>query len=180
MVATAAAYDAGPIAFRYPRGEGTGEALPPPGETLAIGRGRVLREGTRVALVNLGTRLGECRKAADELDRLGHSTTLADMRFLKPLDADLLFRLVREHEAIVAIEEGSLGGFGAHVLQCLAQAGMLDGGLRIRTLALPDRIIEHDTQPRQYAEAGLDAPAIVAAALSALGVATDAADRPPA
>ncbi|MBI1243501.1 MAG: 1-deoxy-D-xylulose-5-phosphate synthase [Alphaproteobacteria bacterium] len=173
MVATAAAYDDGPIVFRYPRGEGVGEALPPPGETLPIGKGRILREGTRVALVNLGTRLGECRKAAEDLERLGLSTTIADMRFLKPLDTDLLFRLARAHEAVITIEEGAIGGFAAHALHALAQAGLLDGGLKIRTLALPDRIIDHDTQARQYAEAGLDARAIVAAALDALGRAGD-------
>ncbi len=177
MVATAAAHDDGPIAFRYPRGEGSGERLPPAGETLPIGRGRILREGSRVALVNLGARLGECRKAADELDRMGHSTTLADMRFLKPLDTDLLFRLARAHEALVTIEEGSTGGFGALVLHAFAQAGQFDRGMRIRTLTLPDRIIDHDTQSRQYAEAGLDAPAIVTAALAALGRADDAAGR---
>ncbi len=174
MVATAASYDVGPIAFRYPRGEGVGEALPARGETLAIGKGRILREGSRVALVNLGARLAECRRAADELDRLGHSTTLADMRFLKPLDVELLFRLARGHEAIVTVEEGATGGFGALALHALAQAGLLDGGLKIRTMTLPDRLIDHDTQARQYAQAGLDGPSIVATALAALGRGGDA------
>jgi 1-deoxy-D-xylulose-5-phosphate synthase len=175
MVATAAAHDAGPSAFRYPRGEGVGVALPARGTPLAIGKGRIVREGTAVALVSLGTRLAECRKAADELAQHGLSTTIADMRFLKPLDTDLLFRLARGHEVLVTVEEGSIGGFGAHVLHALAHAGLLDRGLKIRPLALPDRPIEHDTQARQYADAGLDAAAIVAAALSALGRADDAA-----
>ncbi|MBI3505568.1 MAG: 1-deoxy-D-xylulose-5-phosphate synthase [Proteobacteria bacterium] len=174
MVATAAAYDDGPSAFRYPRGEGVGVALPARGTPLALGKGRVVREGTAVALVNLGTRLGECRIATDMLARHGLSATIADMRFLKPLDTDLLLRLARGHEVLVTVEEGSIGGFGSHALHALAHAGLLDRGLRIRTLTLPDRPIEHDTQVRQYADAGLDAAAIVSAALGALGRADEA------
>jgi 1-deoxy-D-xylulose-5-phosphate synthase len=169
MIATCASYDAGPCAVRFPRGEGLGVALPPAGETLALGKGRVVREGTSVAILNLGARLAECAKACDELARQGLSATLADMRFLKPLDLDLTLRLARAHEVVLTVEEGAQGGFGAAVLTALAQAGALDGGLKIRTLALPDRPIDHDTQERQYAEAGLDARAIAAAALSALG-----------
>jgi 1-deoxy-D-xylulose-5-phosphate synthase len=169
MVATAAAHDAGPSAFRYPRGEGVGVDLPARGTKLPHGKGRVVREGTAVAIANLGARLSECRKAADELAMRGLSTTIADMRFLKPLDTDLLFRLAREHAVLLTVEEGSIGGFGSHVLHALAGAGLLDRGLKVRPLVLPDRLIEHDAQARQYADAGLDAAAIVAAALAALG-----------
>jgi 1-deoxy-D-xylulose-5-phosphate synthase len=169
MVATAAAYDQGPIAVRFPRGEGIGVAMPEAGETLAIGKGRVLREGTAVAILNLGGRLAECQKACEALAQQGLSATLADMRFLKPLDLDLVLRLARSHEVVLTVEEGSPGGFAAAVLQALANAGALDAGLKIRALTLPDRLIDHDTPERQYAEAGLDARAIVASALTALG-----------
>jgi 1-deoxy-D-xylulose-5-phosphate synthase len=169
MVATAAAIDDGPSAVRFPRGEGTGVALPAVGEVLPIGKGRVLREGTRIALFSLGTRLGECLKAADELGARGYSTTVADARFAKPLDEVLLARLAREHEMLITVEEGALGGFGAFVLHALARNGLLDQGLKIRTLTLPDRFIEQDTPARMYDEAGLNAAQIVRAALDGFG-----------
>ena len=177
MVATCAAYDAGPTAVRFPRGEGLGVALPVRGDVLPIGKGRIVREGSKVALLCLGTRMAECAKAADALAGRGLSTTIADMRFLKPLDLDLVLRLARNHEVLLTVEEGAMGGFGAAVLQALAQAGVLDRGLKIRTLTLPDRLIDHDTQERQCAEAGLDAAAIATMALAALGVAADSAQR---
>ena len=169
MVATAAAIDDGPSAFRYPRGEGTGVDLPVRGIALEIGKGRVVREGTKVALLSLGTRLGECLEAAAELDALGLSTTVADARFAKPLDCDLVERLVRGHEVTITVEEGSSGGFGAQVLHHLAAAGVLDRGAKIRTMVLPDAFVEQDKPHLQYRLAGLDAPHIVATALSALG-----------
>ena len=168
MVATAAAYREGPIALRYPRGEGVGVALPERGEPLAIGRGRVLREGSRIALLSLGARLAECLKAAEALAARGLSTTVADARFAKPLDTDLVERLAREHELLLTVEEGSIGGFGSYVLSHLAEAGLLDRGLRVRTLTLPDRFLEQDKPERLYASAGLDAAGIVARALAAL------------
>ena len=168
MVATAAAYDGGPIAFRYPRGEGVGVELPEYGKPLEIGRGRIVREGSRVALLSLGTRLSECLKAADELTSRGLSTTVADARFAKPLDTALVDRLAKEHEILLTIEEGSSGGFGSLVLAYLAEAGALDRGLRVRTLSLPDRFLEHDKPEFQYANAGLNALAIVAKALEIL------------
>jgi len=169
MVATAAAYDEGPCAFRYPRGEGVGVDLPARGEILTIGRGRVLREGTTVALLSLGTRLTAASEAAEELALKGVSATVADARFAKPLDRDLILRLARSHEVLVTVEEASAGGFGASVLQLLAVEGALDRGLKIRNLALPDRYIDHDKPEKQLVEAGLDAKAIVATALRALG-----------
>ena len=169
MTATAAAHDAGPIAFRYPRGNGTGAALPDRGEVLPIGKGRVIREGSTVALLSLGTRLSDALKAADELASRGLSTTVADARFAKPIDVDLVLRLAREHEVLVTVEEGSTGGFGSLVLHALAAAGALDRGLKVRTLTLPDRYVDHGTHDGMIAEAGLDAAGIVAAALSALG-----------
>jgi 1-deoxy-D-xylulose-5-phosphate synthase len=164
MVATAHAHDSGPIALRYPRGEGVGVDLPERGEALAIGRGRVVRrpEGARVALLSLGTRLAEALKAADELEAAGIGVTVADARFAKPLDEALIQDLAGSHEAVVTLEEGSTGGFGAMVLHLLAQTGALDAGrVRVRTMTLPDSYQEHDTPERMYAEAGLDAPAIV-------------------
>jgi 1-deoxy-D-xylulose-5-phosphate synthase len=169
MVRTAAEYDLGPIAFRYPRGEGFGIELPERGEVLDIGRGRILREGNTIAIVSLGGRLGEALKAADILESHGLSTTVADARFAKPLDADLILRLAGEHEALITIEEGSVGGFGSHVLDLLAGAGRLDDGLAIRTLALPDRFIDQDKPEAMYRAAGLDAEAIVARVFEALG-----------
>ncbi|PZQ16049.1 MAG: 1-deoxy-D-xylulose-5-phosphate synthase [Ancylobacter novellus] len=169
MTATAAAHDAGPIAFRYPRGNGTGAALPDRGEVLPIGKGRVIREGSTVALLSLGTRLSDALKAADELASRGLSTTVADARFAKPIDVDLVLRLAREHEVLVTVEEGSTGGFGSLVLHALAASGALDRGLKVRTLTLPDRYVDHGTPDGMIAEVGLDAAGIVAAALSALG-----------
>ncbi len=169
MIATAAAIDDRPSAFRYPRGEGRGVEMPARGVPLEIGKGRVLREGGKVALLSFGARLGECLKAAEELAALGLSTTVADARFLKPLDTDLVLRLAREHEVLITIEEGAVGGFGSHVLQALADHGALDAGLRVRAMTLPDLYLEHDAPAAMYATAGLDARAIVAKAFEALG-----------
>ena len=169
MVATAADYDAGPIAFRYPRGEGVGVELPQTGTPLEIGRGRIVREGSRVALLSLGTRLAECLLAAEQLGHRGLSTTVADARFAKPLDEALILRLAREHEVLVTVEEGSVGGFGSHVLDLLARAGVLDGGLKVRTLTLPDTFQDHDKPEAMYALAGLDCAGIVRTVERALG-----------
>jgi 1-deoxy-D-xylulose-5-phosphate synthase len=169
MVSTCVAIDDAPSAVRFPRGEGIGVELPAVGVPLEIGRGRILKEGTKIALLNLGGRLAECLKAAQELGTYGLSTTVADARFAKPLDTDLINRLVREHEVVVTIEEGSIGGFGSFVLTHLAGSGQLDGGVKIRTMALPDRFLEHDSPAAQYDTAGLNAKHIVATALSALG-----------
>ncbi len=170
MVATAAAIDDRPSAFRYPRGEGLGLEMPAVNEPLEIGKGRIVREGTSVAIISFGTRLGESLKAADLLAARGLSATVADARFAKPLDIDLILRLAREHEAIVTVEEGAMGGFGAFVLQALAEHGALDRGLKIRTLVLPDVFQDQDKPDVMYAQAGLDADGIVAGALSALGL----------
>jgi 1-deoxy-D-xylulose-5-phosphate synthase len=169
MVATAAAIDDRPSAFRYPRGEGVGLDLPERGEVLPVGKGRIVREGGRVAILSLGTRLAEACKAADDLAARGLSTTVADARFMKPLDEDLILRLARGHEVLVTVEEGSVGGFGSHVLHFLALAGALDKGLKVRPLVLPDRFIEHDAPRVQYDEAGLSAAHITACVLAALG-----------
>ena len=169
MVATAAAYDDGPSAFRYPRGEGVGIEIPQFGVPLEIGRGRIVREGTRIALLSLGTRLAECLAAAELLGQRGLSTTVADARFAKPLDEAMILRLAREHEVLVTVEEGSVGGFGSHVLHLLAREGMLDGGLKVRSLTLPDTFQEHGKPEAMYAEAGLDAAGIVRTVENALG-----------
>ena len=169
MVATQVAIDDRPSALRYPRGEGLGVPMPAEGVPLEIGKGRVLREGTKVALFCFGARLGECLKAADELAALGLSTTVADARFAKPLDTDLLLRLAREHEVLITIEEGAIGGFAAHVFQTLADHGVLDGGLKVRTMLLPDIFIDQDSPAAMYATAGLDAKGIVVKAFEALG-----------
>jgi 1-deoxy-D-xylulose-5-phosphate synthase len=169
MVATAAAIDDRPSALRYPRGEGMGVPLPAEGKPLEIGKGRILREGTNVALFSFGARLADCLKAADELTALGHSTTVADARFAKPLDTDLLLRLAREHEVLITIEEGAIGGFGAHVLHTLAEHGVLDGGLKARAMVLPDTFIDQDSPAAMYARAGLDANGILAKVFEALG-----------
>jgi 1-deoxy-D-xylulose-5-phosphate synthase len=169
MVATSAAIDDRPSAIRYPRGDGVGIELPARGSVLEIGRGRIVREGTAVALLSLGTRLQECMKAAEELAMRGLSTTVADARFAKPVDEKLIRRLASEHEVLITIEDGAIGGFAAQVLQFLATAGLLDGGLKIRPLILPDRFIDHNKPELQYADAGLDAKHIVATALAALG-----------
>ena len=173
MVATAARIDDRPSAVRFPRGEGTGVARSDEPEPLEIGRGRVLREGSRIAILSLGARLQEALTAAEELSTRGLSTTVADARFAKPLDTDLIRRLVAGHGVLITIEEGAIGGFAAHVLQFLAVAGMLDRGLKIRPMILPDRFVEHDTPARQYAETGLDAKAIVATAFEALNRASE-------
>jgi 1-deoxy-D-xylulose-5-phosphate synthase len=169
MVATAAAIDDRPSALRYPRGEGMGVPMPAEGMPLEIGKGRVMREGTKVAILSFGARLAECLNAADELAALGLSTTVADARFAKPLDVDLLLRLAREHELLLTIEEGAIGGFGAHVLQALAEHGVLDSGLKVRSMVLPDVFIDQDSPAAMYAQAGLDAKGIVAKAFAALG-----------
>ncbi len=179
MVATAAAYDDGPIAFRYPRGEGVGVEMPERGEPLAIGRGRILREGSRIALLSLGTRLAACLKAADELAIRGLSATVADARFAKPLDTELIEHLAREHEMLITIEDGSLGGFGAFVLQHLSEAGLLDRGVRVRTMTLPDHFLEQDKPERLYARAGLDASGIVAKVMASLPPLEEAKDHMP-
>jgi 1-deoxy-D-xylulose-5-phosphate synthase len=169
MVATAAQIDDRPSAFRYPRGEGVGIELPVRGTPLEIGKGRILREGTKIALLSFGTRLGECLVAAEDLAAKGLSATVADARFAKPLDTDLIRRLAREHEVLITIEEGSVGGFASQVLQFLASNGLLDHGLKVRPMILPDRFIDHAAPAKQYEQAGLNAPAIVATAIAALG-----------
>ncbi|MBI5112167.1 MAG: 1-deoxy-D-xylulose-5-phosphate synthase [Rhodovulum sp.] len=169
MVATQVAVDDHPTALRYPRGEGMGLPMPLEGQPLEIGKGRIVREGHKVALLSYGTRLAECLAAADELAALGLSTTVADARFAKPLDTDLLLRLAREHEVLITIEEGSVGGFGSFCLQALADHGALDRGLKVRAMVLPDIYIDHDTQAAMYAVAGLDRRGIVAKVFEALG-----------
>ncbi len=169
MVATAAAIDDRPSAFRYPRGEGVGIELPPRGEPLEIGKGRVLREGTAVALLSIGTRLQETLKAAEELAAMGLSTTVADARFAKPLDEDLIRRLAKEHEVLITVEEGSAGGFGAHVMQFMAHEGLLDNGLKFRPMVMPDLFLDQDKPFDQYEKAALNARHIAAVALAALG-----------
>ena len=169
MISTAVAIDDRPSAVRYPRGEGLGVDMPSEGKPLEIGKGRVLREGHKVALLSFGARLGECLKAADELAALGLSTTVADARFAKPLDTDLVLRLARNHEVLITIEEGSVGGFGSYVLQTLADHGALDGRVKVRSMVLPDTFIDQDTPAAMYAKAGLDAPGIVAKVFEALG-----------
>jgi 1-deoxy-D-xylulose-5-phosphate synthase len=169
MVATQVAINDAPSALRYPRGEGRGVEMPEFGVPLEIGKGRIIREGSKIALFSFGTRLAECEKAADELATYGLSTTVADARFMKPLDVDLLLRLAREHEVLITIEEGSIGGFGSHVLQTLADHGALDRGLRVRSMILPDVFIDHDTPAAMYAFAGLDCKGIVKKVFEALG-----------
>jgi 1-deoxy-D-xylulose-5-phosphate synthase len=169
MVATAVAIDDRPSALRYPRGEGVGVPLPDAGVPLEIGKGRIVREGTKVALFSYGARLAECLKAADELATYGLSTTVADARFAKPLDVDLLLRLAREHEVLLTIEEGAIGGFGSFVLQALAEHGVLDRGIKVRSMVLPDIFVDHDSPNAMYARACLDAKGIVAKTFEALG-----------
>ncbi|HEX4765128.1 MAG TPA: 1-deoxy-D-xylulose-5-phosphate synthase [Lichenihabitans sp.] len=179
MVATQVAYDAGPSALRYPRGEGVGIEMPEVGVPLQIGKGRIVRQGKQVALLSLGTRLAEASKAAETLASLGLSTTVADARFAKPIDRELVRQLARNHEVLITIEEGSIGGFGAFVLHALAEDGLLDGGLKVRSMVLPDVFIDHDKPEKMYAQAGLDANAIVAKVKAALGM-DEAAERPAA
>jgi 1-deoxy-D-xylulose-5-phosphate synthase len=172
MVATAVAYDEGPIAFRYPRGEGVGVELPERGDVLEIGKGRVVREGSKVAILSLGTRLGEALKAAEELENYGVSTTVADARFAKPIDRDLVRRLAANHEVVITVEEGSIGGFGSQVFQALSDDGLLDGtrgAFKFRSMILPDSYIDHDKHEIMIARASLDSKAMVAKALELLG-----------
>jgi 1-deoxy-D-xylulose-5-phosphate synthase len=168
MTYTAALHDSGPIAFRYPRGNGTGVALPEQPEQLAIGKGRIVRHGSKIALLSLGTRLAEALKAADSLEARGLSTTVADLRFAKPLDEELIRQLMASHEVIVTIEEGAIGGLGAHVLTMASDEGLIDSGLKLRTMRLPDAFQDHDAPDRQYDAAGLNAPQIVDTVLKAL------------
>ncbi len=169
MVSTAVAIDDRPSALRYPRGEGIGVPLPTEGKPLEIGKGLIVREGSKIALFSFGGRLAECLKAADELATYGLSTTVADARFAKPLDVDLLLRLAREHEVLLTVEEGSIGGFGGFVMQALAEHGVLDRGLKVRSMVLPDIFIDQDSPNAMYGKAGLDAKGIVAKAFQALG-----------
>jgi 1-deoxy-D-xylulose-5-phosphate synthase len=180
MVHTAAVYDDGPIALRYPRGEGTGVAIPEARTRMEIGKGRLVRTGHKVAILSLGTRLAEALKAADDLDARGLSTTVADMRFAKPLDMALIRKLAATHDVLITIEEGAIGGFGSHVLTLASDEGLTDAGLKVRTLRLPDLYQDHDNPAKQYADAGLDAAAIVKTVLEALrhnSVAADGAVR---
>ena len=169
MVATAAAIDDRPSAFRYPRGEGVGVDLPEVGSLLEVGRGRILREGTKIAILSFGARLADSIQAAEELEAHGLSTTVADARFAKPLDRDLIDRLAGDHEVLITVEEGSRGGFGSHVLEHLAHSGALDRGLKVRPLAMPDRFVDHDKPAAMVAGAGLDSGGIVSAVFTALG-----------
>jgi 1-deoxy-D-xylulose-5-phosphate synthase len=170
MVHTMAVHDGGPIAVRYPRGEGRGLPLPQQPQTLEIGKGRVIREGKKVAILSLGTRLAEAEKAADQLDAMGLSTTVADLRFAKPLDSELIRRLLTTHEVAVTVEEAAVGGLGAHVLTLASDEGLTDSGLKIRTMRLPDRFQDQDKPDKQYDEARLNAPHIVETVLKALRV----------
>ncbi|MCL6729392.1 1-deoxy-D-xylulose-5-phosphate synthase [Sphingomonas hankyongi] len=170
MVHTMALHDSGPIAVRYPRGEGRGLALPEAPQALEIGKGRIVRQGNKVAILSLGTRLAEAEKAADQLEAKGLSTTVADLRFAKPLDEDLIRGLLTTHQVAVTVEEAAIGGLGAHVLTLASDEGLVDGGLKIRTMRLPDRFQDHDKPERQYDEAGLNAPHIVETVLKALRV----------
>jgi len=169
MVATQVAIDDRPSALRYPRGEGTGVQLPAEGSVLPIGKGRILREGTSVAILSLGTRLTEALKAAEQLGSFGVPATVADARYMKPLDRQLIRDLAREHEVLVTVEEGAVGGFGSHVLQFLAEAGLLDARLKARAMVLPDAFIDHGHPHKMYELAGLNASSIVKTALAALG-----------
>jgi 1-deoxy-D-xylulose-5-phosphate synthase len=168
MTYTAACHDSGPIAFRYPRGNGIGVPLPEVPQRLEIGKGRVVREGKKVAILSLGTRLAEALKAADTLDAKGLSTSVADLRFAKPLDEDLIRHMIATHEVVVTVEEAAVGGLGAHVLTLASDLGLMDTGLKIRTMRLPDIFQEHDNPQKQYDEAGLNAPQIVETVLKAL------------
>ena len=170
MVATAAAYDAGPIAFRYPRGDGLGVDMPERGQVLEIGRGRLLREGKSVALLNFGTRLGEVIAAGEKLQAFGLNPTIADARFMKPLDEELVARLAREHEVLITVEEGGIGGFGSHVATFLARNGLLDGKVKFRPLMIPDTFVEQAGVGDMYAAAGLDRAGIVTTVLTTMGI----------
>jgi 1-deoxy-D-xylulose-5-phosphate synthase len=173
MVATAAAHDDGPIAFRFPRGEGVGVEMPERGVPLPIGKGRMIAEGRGVALLNFGARLKEVQEAAEALGARGITPTIADARFAKPLDRDLILSLAAEHEALITIEEGAVGGFGSHVAQLLAEEGVFDAGLKYRSMVLPDIFIDQASPHDMYAVAGLNAADIEAKALSVLGAAAE-------
>jgi 1-deoxy-D-xylulose-5-phosphate synthase len=180
MIATAAQIDDRPSGFRYPRGEGYGLPMPDEGQPLEIGRGRVVREGSAVALLSYGARLHECLKAADMLAAQGLSTTVADARFAKPLDSGLIMELARNHELLITIEEGAIGGFGAYVLQLLAEKGALEqSGFKVRSMVLPDVFIDQDSPAAMYARAGLDADGIVAKAFEALSASSFAPELQP-
>ena len=172
MVATAVAHDSGPIAFRFPRGSGVGVDLPERGEPLEIGKGRVVKEGGKVALLSFGAHLQECLAAAEDLDARGISTTVADARFAKPLDTDLIAKLVTEHEVLITVEQGASGGFGAHVMQWMSNEGLLDGDVRVRSMTLPDKFIDQASPAEMYAEAGLTKDDIAEKVLKTLGVST--------
>ncbi|WP_372604694.1 transketolase C-terminal domain-containing protein, partial [Actibacterium sp.] len=171
MVATAAAHNDGPIAFRYPRGEGVGVELPERGEVLQIGKGRMIQQGARVAILSFGTRLPEVMKAAEALSARGITPTVADARFAKPLDRELILDLVANHEALITIEEGAVGGFGSHVAQLLSDEGVFDAGFKFRAMVLPDSFIDQANPDDMYASAHLNAPDIEAKVLEVLGVA---------
>jgi 1-deoxy-D-xylulose-5-phosphate synthase len=168
MVHTCVQHDSGPIAVRYPRGNGVGVELPAEPQLLEIGKGRIVREGKTVAILSLGTRLGEALRAAEQLEAKGLSATVADLRFAKPLDEALIRRLLTTHEVAVTIEEGAVGGLGAHVLTMASDEGLIDAGLKLRTMRLPDRFQDQDKPEVQYAEAGLDAAHVVETVLKAL------------
>ncbi|MBK1677258.1 1-deoxy-D-xylulose-5-phosphate synthase, partial [Rhodospirillum rubrum] len=174
MVVTAAGHDSGPIALRYPRGEGVGVEIPEAPEPLAIGKGRIVREGKGVALLSIGTRLQSCLEACEILAARGLTPTVADARFLKPFDEELVADLAARHEVLIVVEEGSIGGFCSHVATWLANQGLLDGGLKLRALHIPDRFFEHDKPEVQCAKAGIDAQAITTAVLDALKLETSA------
>jgi len=169
MTRTALSIDDRPSAFRYPRGEGVGVELPERGEVLEIGKGRIVREGKTAAILSFGGRLQECIKASEELASRGLSTTVADARFAKPLDEDLIRDLASKHEVLVTIEEGSIGGFGSHVLTFMANDGLLENGLKVRAMMMPDEFLEQDKPVKQYERAHLDASAIVETVMTALG-----------
>lgn len=170
MVATQVAINDRPSSLRYPRGEGRGIEMPEIGVPLEIGKGRMIRQGNKIALLSFGTRLAECEKAADELAAHGLSTSIADARFMKPLDTELVLKLARDHDVLITVEEGSIGGFGSHVAQFLTDQGVLDTGMvKFRSMVLPDVFQDHDTPAAMYARAGLDAKGIVAKVFEALG-----------
>ncbi|THF71148.1 MAG: 1-deoxy-D-xylulose-5-phosphate synthase, partial [Sulfitobacter sp. SK025] len=177
MVATAAAHDDGPIAFRFPRGEGAGVTMPERGQPLEIGKGRIIAEGKRVALLSFGTRLAEVEKAAEALRAKGITSTIADARFAKPLDREMILRLAADHEALITIEEGAVGGFGSHVAQLLADEGVFDAGLKYRSMVLPDTFIDQASPADMYAVAGMNAEHIEAKVLDVLGIASIGAQR---
>ncbi|MDO5704935.1 MAG: transketolase C-terminal domain-containing protein, partial [Paracoccus sp. (in: a-proteobacteria)] len=171
MVATAVAHDSGPIAFRFPRGEGTGVDMPERGQVLEVGRGRMIAEGSRVAILSFGTRLSEVMKARESLMARGITPTVADARFAKPLDRDLILRLAADHDALITIEEGAVGGFGSHVAQLLADEGVFDHGLKFRSMVLPDAFVDHDAPFAMYDTSALNAAHIEAKVLEVMGVA---------